>query len=335
MITLVGVVLTVGTASAQRPKLAEWKKRRMGLDRKLVVDEFRIYYSLNGEDALPDVADVNRNSIPDRIDNIALQLVTARKLFVDVLKLRHPLQGPRYKDQAKFIDVHVGSIPFEAGGAKINGAAGDAVVNYYRPDDPESGIRVLTMDIMKTLPARNGTPAHELFHLFQYGYSMFKVGWYEEGTARWSEFVLGEGSGNPKGLPKTQDDLAKLFTMKYEAEGFWSLLAWETDKTGRMKIPLALRKARYIGTREPVIRDIEFRGAVLLKDLLEALDEADDKVTTELKLEPYKWKEAIQRRPENNPHIWSAVVEVARKHSRRSAAIRTMLKSVPTADESP
>jgi hypothetical protein len=112
MITLVGVVLTVGTASAQRPKLAEWKKRRTGLDRKLVVDEFRIYYSLSGEDALPDVADVNRNSIPDRIDNIALQLVTARKLFVDVLKLRHPLQGPRYKDQAKFIEVHVGSIPF-------------------------------------------------------------------------------------------------------------------------------------------------------------------------------------------------------------------------------
>ncbi len=31
-------------------------------------------------------------------------------------------------------------------------------------------------------PARNITPAHEFFHLYQYGYAVFKQKWYLEGN---------------------------------------------------------------------------------------------------------------------------------------------------------
>lgn len=322
------VVLATSSVHAERPPLPEWKKRRSALDRKLTVDEFRIYYTLNGDDALPDAADQNENSIPDRVENIALQLTTARDIYTEVLKLRHPLKGPRYQDKAKFIDVHIGSLPFEPGGAKNNGSAGDGVVNYYRPSDPESGIDVLTIDISKTLSTENVTPAHELFHLFQYGYTMFKAGWFLEGTARLSEFLVREGSGNPKGVPRSKADLAKLFTMKYEAEGFWSTLAFASDSRGQMKIPLELRRVSYIGHREPIVRDVQFRGVLFVKQLLEALDEADDLVSTELNLEPHSWKEAQQRSPDNNPYIWSAVIDVSRKYSRRSADIRTMVRNL-------
>ena len=321
-------VFPVGATRGERPPLPEWKKRRSALDRKYAVNEFRIYYTLNGDDALPDVVDLNKNSIPDRIENIALQLMTARCLYTDVLKLRHPLESPRYKDKARFIDVHVGSLPFEPGGAKNNGSAGDGVVNYYRASDPGTGIDVLTIDISKTLPTRNVTPAHELFHLFQYGYTMFKAGWFLEGTARWSEFTLREGSGEPKGVPLTQDDLSNLFSMKYEAEGFWSTLAHASDSRGQLRIPADLLRVTYIGTNDPIIRDIQFRGALLLRQLLEALDEADDKVTASLELEPFAWKEVRQRSPDNNPYVWSAVIDVSRKYSRRSNAIRTMVRKL-------
>lgn len=319
------IVAPVSASGGERAPLPIWKKRRSALDKRYTVDEFRIYYTLDGDDALPDVVDVNKNSIPDRIENIALQLTTASRLYVETLELRHPLESPRYGDRAEFIDVHVGSLPFEPGGAENKGSAGDGVVNYYRPSDPDGGIEVLTMDVSKGLPTRNVTPAHELFHLFQYGYTMFKVGWFLEGTARWSEFTLREGSGEPKGLPLDEDDLSKLFSMKYEAAGFWITLAHASDSRGQLRIPPDLLRATYIGTYEPIIRDTQFRGAPLLKDLLEALDEADDTVSAALDLEPFAWKESRQRSPDNNPYVWAAVIDVSRKYGRRSKTIRTMV----------
>src|SRR5690606_26182465 len=101
----------VGIARAQQSELPAWKQRRSALERTHQVGEFRIYFALQGEDSLPDAGDKNGNRIPDRIDNIALQLTTARDLYTEVLALRHPLESRRYKGQAKFIDVHVGTLP--------------------------------------------------------------------------------------------------------------------------------------------------------------------------------------------------------------------------------
>jgi hypothetical protein len=206
------------------------------------------------------------------------------------------------------------------------GSAGDAAVNYYRHTDPEDGVRVLSIDIMNTLPVKNVTPAHELFHLYQYGYSMFKVAWYTEGTARWIQYILDEGSGQPKGVPLAPADLEKLFTMKYEAEGFWSTLGHAADARGQLKLTREMRSVRYIGTNEPVVRDAEFHGGLFVKQLLEAMDAADDKASADRKLDPLFWKEDQQRSADNNPYMWAAVVDVSRKYSRRSPAVRAMVQ---------
>ena len=328
VITTILVAATFGTAHAQQRKLPVWKQRRSALDKCLVVDELRIYYTLSGEDALPDAVDTNNNSIPDRIENIAMQMTTARYIFNEVLKLRPPLESPRYKGDAKFIDINVGKIPFSPGEGKTNGSAGDAAVNYYRPTDPDDGVRVLSIDLMNTLPARNVSPAHELFHLYQYGYSMFKAAWFTEGTARWSEYLLREGSGQPKGVPLSQTDLDKLFTMKYEAEGFWSTLGIASDPRGQLKIPLKIRRQRYVGSNEPVTQDTKFQGGLFVKQLLEAMDAADDKISEDRNLDPLFWKEDEQRSPENNPYMWAAVIEVARKYSPRSPAVKKIVQQL-------
>ncbi|NOX98342.1 MAG: hypothetical protein GXP30_01155, partial [Verrucomicrobia bacterium] len=321
-------------AYAQRSSLPKWKQRRSALDQVHIIDEFRIYYTLQGDDALPETHDLNNNGIPDRIENIALQLTTARDLYTETFKLRHPLESSRYKNQAQFIDVNVGSLPlsptFDAEKTKGNGSAGDEVVNYYRPGDPEPGSSVLTMDISKTLDHKNLTPAHELFHLFQSSYTMFKASWFAEGTARWVEFVFREGSGRPKDLPYTKPEQEKLFAMKYDAEGFWSGLAQAAYPQEAINVPSELLRRTYVGSNDPVVRDTKFRGALLIKPLLEALDKTDDQAVIDFNLKTYDWSEAQQRSPLNNPYILSAIIAVASKHASNSQAIRSMVQNLPT-----
>ncbi|MFK5921991.1 MAG: hypothetical protein QM496_07415 [Verrucomicrobiota bacterium] len=318
---------------AQRSSLPKWKQRRSALPQVHIVDEFRIYYTRQGNDALPEIQDLNNNAIPDRIENIALQLTTARELYTHVLKLRHPLESPRYKNQARFIDVNVGSLPlsptFDAEKIKGNGSAGDEVINYYRPSDPEAGIQVLTMDISKTLGHKNLTPAHELFHLFQSSYTMFKNSWFTEGTARWTEFAFREGSGRPKDLPLTKSEQEKLFAMKYDAEGFWSGLAQAAFPQKPINVPAELLRRTYVGSKDPVIRDTKFHGALLILPLLQALDKTDDRVTAKLKLKPFGWSETQQRSADNNPYIWSAIVDIVAKQASTSSALRSMIKNLP------
>ena len=89
--------------------LPEWKKKRVALKECCVEGEFRVFYTLEGESALSPSqrADADQNGVPDKIQNIARQLVVARQLYVEVFKLRHPFEGPRYKNRVKFFDVHV------------------------------------------------------------------------------------------------------------------------------------------------------------------------------------------------------------------------------------
>jgi hypothetical protein len=157
---------------------------------------------------------------------------------------------------------------------------------------------------------------------------MFKAAWFTEGTARWIQYMLDEGSGQPKGVPLAEADLEKLFTMKYEAEGFWSTLGLASDPRRQLRLPLKLRRLRYVGSNEPVIRDTKFHGVLFVKQLLEAMDAADDKTSEDRNLDPLFWKEDEQRSAENNPYMWAAVIEVARKYSPRSPAVKKMVQQL-------
>lgn len=279
----------------------------MALDRCLVREEFRVYYTLEGRDALPETAraDTDGDGTPDKIQDLALQLVTARQMYVDVMGLRHPFLSPRYRGRVRYFDVHVLELT-------NNGTAGDAIVNYHRPTDPPGGAEVLTIDIDRDLDARNLTPAHELFHGFQNGYTLFKNSWYTEGTARWSEHAFRVGAGSPGSLPRTRDEVEGLFSQKYEAASFWNALAKTSDPAGEIRVPESLMAARYIGDPKPIIEDARLHGVALIRALLEKLDRMDDVASREAGLNPLDWPEARQRGAENNPFIWKAVTDACR-----------------------
>ena len=114
-----------------------------------------------------------------------------------------------------------------------NGSAGDAIVNFHRPSDPPEGVEVVTIDLAAKLPTRNLSPAHELFHVFQNGYSQFKNAWYYEGMARWSEDLLRAGAGRVGTLPVDAGALDGLFKQSYEASRFWQALVMRPIQQAR------------------------------------------------------------------------------------------------------
>lgn len=326
--------LFVGAISAQSPgsgppQAAErvrqwpaWQQSRVALEHRFVRDEFRIFYTLAGTNALPeaDRTDSDRDGVPDKIQNIALQLVTARRGYVEVLGLRHPFESPRYKGRVKFIDVNIWSL------GNKNGSAGDAIVNYHRPGDPPEGVEVITIDLDAKLPPRNLSPAHELFHIFQNGYSQFKNAWYSEGMARWSEDLLREGAGAAGALPANTTELEGLFKLSYDASRFWQAFARATDPAGRVSVLQELRDMRYPGSPKPVIEDDIFHGAQLIKALLEEFDREDDVVSEENGLDPLNWSEARQNAPGNNRHIWNAVINLSRRFSADTPQLQRMVE---------
>ena len=230
------------------------------------------------------------------------------------------MKSPRYQGKAKFIDVNVGTLPlstiFDPDKVKGNGSAGDAVVNYHRGCDVSSGgVGVLTIDISKTLSTGNLSPAHELFHLFQYGYTAFKNAWFLEGTARWVESAFRKGGGTPEALPLTQEDRTKLFAMSYKAGGFWNQLARSGDSLGNLDLPEELLDRSYIGSEKPIIEDAHFYGSSLIKLLLEALDDADDRANQGSEIEVDAWPESRQRSSDNDLFLWSALLQAAEEYA--------------------
>ena len=323
-------LLAVAAAGAERvQRWPEWQRSRVALDQHFVREEFRIYYTLKGDQALPaaDQQDHDRDGVPDKIQSLALQLVTARRCYVEILGLRHPFASRRYQGRVKFIDVNV----CDLGGTK-NGMAGDAIVNYHRPSDPPEGIAVLTIDLSMKRPPRNLSPAHELFHVFQNGYTLFKTPWYYEGTARWSEDLLRAGAGEAGPLPATKAELEDLFKRSYEASRFWQALARATDPAGRVQVPEELRGTRYPGSPKPIVEDAVFHGAPLLKALLEELDRADDAASKAGSLNPLDWSEARQRSSENDRYIWAAVINVCRRYAPDAPPLRRMVETLGSAD---
>lgn len=303
-VCLVCVVLVSGSHAAEIT-WPEWQKSRVALDRCLVREEFRIYYATGGPDAIDAAGqvDADLDGVPDKIQNIALQLIAARRMYAGVMGLRHPFQSPRYRGRVRYFDVHVRTLP-------NRGTAGDAIVNYHRPTDPSGGVEVLSIDIDKGIDTRNLTPAHELFHEFQNGYTMFKNAWYTEGMARWSEHAFRAGVGRAKPLPRTSGEVVELFGLDYAGDGFWNALAQAADPEGALVVPRPLLDMRYIGDAKPIVEDALLHGVEVIRLVLEEFDRADDIASREAKLDLLDWPEARQRSAENNRYLWDALTAV-------------------------
>ena len=282
----------------------------------------RVFYAIEGEKAV-DLTDADSNGVPDRIEDVGKQVWAAHHLFCDVLDFPDPFKSDRYKG-VTCVEAYVR--PFEKG----NGLAFESAQRARRIPQGMPNDRAIVMRIgAHVVPSKNITPAHEFFHLIQYSTTYFKNSWYLEGMARWGEHSLAkEGIGpikyDPRGpWPQSRQNLPKLFEMSYDAEVvLWNPIAAATDRRGslsRTAVGSELTKLRY-SDGKPVLQDLDFKGAPVMREILLELGKMDDVAFKELGYD--KWSEENQRSSRNAPYMYQAVMDVLRRRSKSVKAFR-------------
>lgn len=299
--------------------LCRKKAAGFAYDHVFITGCFRIFYSLTGPTAPRNLRDSNHDHIPDYIDNIAFKFETARILLTRSFGLRDPLlAGPFSEKGAKYIDVYLQEIPRE------HGIASDRVYDI-RPEilqgTPFLG-KSLRIKIHRNLISRTGTPLHELFHLCQFSYAVFNNMWFMEGLARWSQSILGEGTGVEEPLPATPDQVVALLKKYHEAEYFWNRLTALCDPGGTFALPDILRgSGAVINTHRP--------GARLIRAILERSEEQCRHLLREqpgrnLQALEY-WPEIEKKSPNNNPYLLQALVDAVEACGVRSNEVANFL----------
>lgn len=273
-----------------------------GLNRIYVRDAFRIIYATHGHHALPNVRDLNENGVPDQVEDIATQMIAARQIYTDIIGLEHPLSMPRYA-RVESIDVFL--LDMKGG----NGSAYDEVINYRLGFDGDDGRCALRIDVKNSLTNQNVTPAHELFHLYQYGYSMFKARWFLEGTAQWAEYALRPGAGPQSSLPTTSEAAQdELFSQAYRASGLWNRLAAATHPAGRLRLPEKLAGRTYVDG-SPVIHDDILHGPAFIRAAFEELESLSASLSSRKGWSRYNWEEVDQKSPAHNEEMFHRVMQ--------------------------
>lgn len=239
----------------------------------------------------------------EQLIDLKHQLVVSNDLYQQVLGLSAPLSQQRYQD-ANYISVAMASI-------KGNGLAYDEVTA-----DKALGLTDcrINMKLSATLKASNSTPAHELFHLYQNSYFMFKNKWLTEGTARWSESLIDKGVGKKIGsrLPQSRNELVETMEMSYAASAMWARLFQLVDSRDVFDIPDTLKNARYLdGSR--VIDDNKAYGTSFIKVLFETLEEQSGQASNDRGWNTYNWKEKEQKSADNNVYIWQAIQDAVNR----------------------
>ncbi len=275
-------------------------------------DKIRVFYQLEGQHAV-DLADENENGVPDQVEDVLTQIVAARTMFVEVLGFPDPLRTERFRT-ASYIDVSFRHKDV----LKSNGVAYDELQRYNKPGDPKGTLSISFTVATSVKAATNLTPAHEFFHLIQNSSTFFKNKWFAEGTARWSEKALGSGGlGQAKIMsewPLAEAQAAAVFAMSYEAsDQFWNPLAAKADVKDVIPESPALARVQALSYTDgtPVLKDLNFTGWKFMREVLQALDEADDIAFRELGYE--RWSEENQRSPKNDVYIMRCVQEVLAK----------------------
>lgn len=266
---------------------ADWKTPREALEQRLIQGEFRIHYTLEGENAfLPDVTDITDNTSPQRkaragemLASLAAQISQANRFYSEQLGLARPLGGARYRE-VRAIDVHILALDGKTG------STGDEPISYrYRHFD--GATPALTISLSNRWAPPNLTPNHEVFHAYQYGYTFFKNPWFLEGMARSMESAFKGGEIRMEPLPRSAGQLRQLIARSYGADSFWNRLMVMCD-------------ASCGGTRAAPGR---FCGGGLVRATLEQYRALDKEAARARGINPDDWPEEEQRSERNNPFL--------------------------------
>ncbi len=276
------------------------------------VEDIRIFYQTSGQHTV-DITDLNKNGIPDQVEDVMTQVRAARKLFVEVLGFPEPLKTERFRE-ASFIDIsfrHKDTL-------KMNGVAYDELQRFHKPGDPPD-TRSIAFTVATSVKApANLTPAHEFFHLIQYSTTYFKNRWFLEGTARWSERALGAGDLGPLHIltdwPLPQEKAATITAMTYEAaEHLWNPLAARLDDQGQIRDSPVLQQIQNMTYTDgsPAMKDLRLKGTALIREVLIELNRVDDIAFRELGYD--RWSEENQRSIKNDAYMLRAIEQVVQR----------------------
>lgn len=295
-----GVLAGLGAARAD-----SWRTPREALDQRVQRAEITVYYADQGDHAFN--ADYARLLLD--------QMAAAQRYYEQQLGLQSPLRGARYLGQLRGIDVHVLRMP------DSNGSAGDAAVHYrYRRFGDAPG-RALTITIGTQWTPANLTPSHELFHSYQYGYTLFKNGWFLEGMARAMEHPIAGERGPVASLPASRADWNAMVRKRYGAEVFWTRLMLVCE-------PACKRPAAPYAV--PC-------GGTLVRSTLEAFQRMDAQASADRGLDPHDWPEEEQRSAANTPYMARGLLQAVGKSCPRPwaaelAALADVLAGVAVPD---
>jgi len=295
--------------------------------------DIRVFYTervaLEGIDhrlVEPSRKDADRNGIPDIVQDIATQADVARRAYV-LLGFREPLASPRYGRVSR-IDINILDMP-------QNGLAYDNPVRY--PDAPGRGDAcTLRIDISSKLEAQARfttnwfVVAHELFHVFQNGYTQFKRPWISEPTAKWAEYALRKACDYPLDARNALPVVKPYFERNIvaapngkESFRFWSRLV---ELAGTAKVlPEGLARERYTDG-QVVLKDRTVQGAGLILALYRRLDETDDVVSRMQGWDPLAWPEKEQESSARDRVLLDAVQKVVAETDVRSDEISAFLE---------
>ena len=195
-----------------------------GWDRVFLFRRYRFFFSVNGNSRSPeDLTTSERDGVPDFVLRMIHQLAVAERFFIETLGLRDFLrEGTLYEQGARNIYVHLEDIPVAHG---IASARVHRITSPLLGDDQEPHWGSLLLKLHRGLSKRTLTPVHELFHLFQFGYSQFNNIWMMEGLARLSQRFFQSHPPRSDPLPATLHDLNSLVNKWHDAESFWVRLS--------------------------------------------------------------------------------------------------------------
>lgn len=234
-----------------------------------------------------------------QLTDIQSQLEAADVIYQQVLGLRPPLQQSRYT-LANFINITI------APSEKAFGRTYDEVVSNTLPE-PSPCFIGMTVSSAVIAPT-NPTPAHELFHVYQNGYMMFKQAWLTEGLARWSESLFRPSIRpvKPLTLPQNQAELMAVMKQSYAANKMWFRLFELVDDDPNFVLPKAAADAVYL-SGDPIVPTHQAYGTEFIKVLFEELEQESITVSQDKGWAKYGWKEKDQKDPALNLYIWQAI----------------------------
>ena len=265
-----------------------------------------VIYEQEGEAAVKDKADINSNGVPDTVEDIATQVNAAREVFNTVFNFPDPLVSERFENVTS-IEIDIDSREK----MEHNGQAFSGVRKSSKHNPNERAILIKVANTVN--PRKNATPAHEYFHLIQYGATYFRNGWFLEGMARWSQDSVSKINRYPHAIDipwklKNKASAEKIYKSNYNAANhLWYPLA--VNMNDKATIPDELvNKYKYVDG-SPVFEDNIIYGPNVMREVIRVMKSKEDLAASEFG-GVEKWRKDGQRDDKNNEIILNCVREV-------------------------